>query len=111
MYRDKLHEPKVLERFQQILDKARQNKSKDKPDQELDEYEKVSTSFNDLAYYMSLTLDLSFFKTTRREARRRTLSRIVWLRGARRKLRSPPRVSFLCFPCEGLPTDCVFRSG
>jgi condensin complex subunit 1 len=42
-YRDKLHEPKVFERFQQILDKARQNKSKDKPDAELDEFEKVVT--------------------------------------------------------------------
>ena len=42
-YRDKLHEPKVFERFQQILDKARQNKSKDKPDAELDEFEKVGT--------------------------------------------------------------------
>ncbi|TEB34024.1 ARM repeat-containing protein [Coprinellus micaceus] len=40
-YRDKLHEPKVFERFQQILDKARQNKSKDKPDAELDEFEKI----------------------------------------------------------------------
>lgn len=32
----------MFERFQQILDKARQNKSKDKPDAELDEFEKVS---------------------------------------------------------------------
>ncbi|KAG6901621.1 hypothetical protein C0995_009894 [Termitomyces sp. Mi166 len=41
-YRDKLHEPKVFERFQEILVKARSNKSKDKPDSDLDEFEKAS---------------------------------------------------------------------
>ncbi|KAH0581355.1 hypothetical protein H2248_012446 [Termitomyces sp. 'cryptogamus'] len=40
-YRDKLHEPKVFERFQEILAKARSNKSKDKPDSDLDEFEKI----------------------------------------------------------------------
>ena len=59
-YRDKLHEPKVFERFTEILAKvrhcyfffsqrlvlthyikARANKSKDKPDVELNEFEKV----------------------------------------------------------------------
>ncbi|KAF8988934.1 non-SMC mitotic condensation complex subunit 1 [Cyathus striatus] len=40
-YRDKLHEPKVFERFTEILAKARMNKSKDKPDAELDEFEKI----------------------------------------------------------------------
>ncbi|KAJ3506594.1 hypothetical protein NLJ89_g6784 [Agrocybe chaxingu] len=40
-YRDKLHEPKVYERFTEILQKARANKSKDKPDTELDEFEKI----------------------------------------------------------------------
>jgi condensin complex subunit 1 len=62
-YRDKLHEPKVFERFTEILakvrglravlfivkvltmrffySKARANKSKDKPDVELNEFEKV----------------------------------------------------------------------
>ena len=61
-YRDKLHEPVVYERFADILQKvyllgfegccevdvltfllqARANKSKDKPDLELDEFEKVN---------------------------------------------------------------------
>ncbi|KAG6819862.1 hypothetical protein H0H93_007948, partial [Arthromyces matolae] len=40
-YRDKLHEPKVFERFQEILAKARSAKSKDKPDSDLDEFEKI----------------------------------------------------------------------
>ncbi|KIM35665.1 hypothetical protein M413DRAFT_449620 [Hebeloma cylindrosporum] len=40
-YRDKLHEPKVFERFTEILAKARANKSKDKPDVELNEFEKI----------------------------------------------------------------------
>ena len=40
-YRDKLHEETVFKRFEEILTKARQNKSKDKPDAELDEFEKV----------------------------------------------------------------------
>ncbi|KAH6918222.1 condensin [Coprinopsis sp. MPI-PUGE-AT-0042] len=40
-YRDKLHEPKVYARFLEILIKARQNKSKEKPDAELDEFEKI----------------------------------------------------------------------
>ncbi|KAF9528388.1 non-SMC mitotic condensation complex subunit 1-domain-containing protein [Crepidotus variabilis] len=40
-YRDKLHEPVVYDRFAEILQKARANKSKDKPDSELDEFEKI----------------------------------------------------------------------
>lgn len=40
-YKEKLHEPQVFERFTEILTKARQNKSKDKPDTELDEFEKL----------------------------------------------------------------------
>ncbi|KAF8069057.1 non-SMC mitotic condensation complex subunit 1-domain-containing protein [Lyophyllum atratum] len=40
-YRDKLHEEQVFERFQEILVKARSNKSKDKPDSDLDEFEKI----------------------------------------------------------------------
>ncbi|TFK73027.1 hypothetical protein BDN72DRAFT_257566 [Pluteus cervinus] len=40
-YRDKLHEPVVYERFTEILTKARSNKSKDKPDSELNEFEKI----------------------------------------------------------------------
>ncbi|GLB42214.1 putative regulatory subunit of the condensin complex, a complex required for conversion of interphase chromatin into mitotic-like condense chromosomes [Lyophyllum shimeji] len=40
-YRDKLHEEQVFERFQEILAKARSNKSKDKPDSDLDEFEKI----------------------------------------------------------------------
>ncbi|PPQ81973.1 hypothetical protein CVT25_014624 [Psilocybe cyanescens] len=40
-YRDKLHEPTVFERFTEILAKARANKSKDKPDSELNEFEKI----------------------------------------------------------------------
>ncbi|KDR79872.1 hypothetical protein GALMADRAFT_222814 [Galerina marginata CBS 339.88] len=40
-YRDKLHEPVVFERFTEILAKARANKSKDKPDSELNEFEKI----------------------------------------------------------------------
>ncbi|KAH9478251.1 Condensin complex subunit 1 [Psilocybe cubensis] len=40
-YRDKLHEPAVFERFTEILAKARANKSKDKPDSELNEFEKI----------------------------------------------------------------------
>lgn len=38
-YRDKLHEPVVFERFQEILAKARSNKSSNKPDAELNEFE------------------------------------------------------------------------
>lgn len=40
-YRDKLHEGQVFDRFTEILAKARTNKSKDKPDSELDEFEKI----------------------------------------------------------------------
>jgi len=40
-YRDKLHEPTVYERFTEILTKARTNKSKDKPDSELNEFEQI----------------------------------------------------------------------
>ncbi|KAK2461131.1 hypothetical protein APHAL10511_006658 [Amanita phalloides] len=40
-YRDKLHEPTVFERFTEILNKARTNKSKDKPDNELNEFEQI----------------------------------------------------------------------
>ncbi|KAF9479751.1 hypothetical protein BDN70DRAFT_833871 [Pholiota conissans] len=40
-YRDKLHEPKVFEKFTEILTKARANKSKDKPDTELNEFEQI----------------------------------------------------------------------
>ncbi|KAG5641739.1 hypothetical protein DXG03_004311 [Asterophora parasitica] len=40
-YRDKLYEGQVFERFQEILAKARSNKSKDKPDSDLDEFEKI----------------------------------------------------------------------
>ncbi|KJA17627.1 hypothetical protein HYPSUDRAFT_146327 [Hypholoma sublateritium FD-334 SS-4] len=40
-YRDKLHEPVVFERFTEILTKARTNKSKDKPDTELNEFEQI----------------------------------------------------------------------
>jgi len=40
-YRDKLHEPVVFDRFTEILAKARTNKSKDKPDSDLNEFEKV----------------------------------------------------------------------
>lgn len=41
-YRDKLHEEVVFTRFQEILTKARQNKSSNKPDAELNEFEAVS---------------------------------------------------------------------
>ncbi|KAF5330160.1 hypothetical protein D9611_010625 [Ephemerocybe angulata] len=40
-YRDKLHEPEVFAKFTAILTKARANKAKDKPDAELDEFEKI----------------------------------------------------------------------
>ncbi|KAF8644919.1 hypothetical protein AX16_008201 [Volvariella volvacea WC 439] len=40
-YRDKLHEAVVYERFTEILAKARLNKSKDKPDSELNEFEQI----------------------------------------------------------------------
>lgn len=40
-YRDKLHEETVFTRFQEILTKARQNKSSNKPDAELNEFEAV----------------------------------------------------------------------
>ncbi|KAJ6465485.1 non-SMC mitotic condensation complex subunit 1-domain-containing protein [Mycena vulgaris] len=40
-YRDKLHEAKVFERFTEILNKARQNKSPNKPDTELAEFEQI----------------------------------------------------------------------
>jgi condensin complex subunit 1 len=41
-YRDKLHEDVVFARFQDILVKARANKSVNKPDAELNEFESVS---------------------------------------------------------------------
>lgn len=44
-YRDKLHEPAVFARFQEILGKARANKSANKPDAELNEFETVSYPF------------------------------------------------------------------
>ncbi|PFH48881.1 hypothetical protein AMATHDRAFT_64397 [Amanita thiersii Skay4041] len=40
-YRDKLHEPVVFDRFTEILTKARANRSKDKPDSELNEFEQI----------------------------------------------------------------------
>ncbi|KAI0074195.1 hypothetical protein K474DRAFT_1665696 [Panus rudis PR-1116 ss-1] len=40
-YRDKLHEEAVFARFQEILTKARQNKSSNKPDAELNEFEAI----------------------------------------------------------------------
>ncbi|KAK7694121.1 hypothetical protein QCA50_003697 [Cerrena zonata] len=40
-YRDKLHEETVFTRFQEILTKARQNKSSNKPDAELNEFEAI----------------------------------------------------------------------
>ncbi|KAJ7219999.1 non-SMC mitotic condensation complex subunit 1-domain-containing protein [Mycena pura] len=40
-YRDKLHEETVFERFTEILIKARQNKSPNKPDTELAEFEQI----------------------------------------------------------------------
>ena len=40
-YRDKLHEPVVFTKFQEILAKARANKSANKPDAELNEFEAV----------------------------------------------------------------------
>ncbi|TFK38244.1 non-SMC mitotic condensation complex subunit 1-domain-containing protein [Crucibulum laeve] len=46
-YRDKLYEPVVYERFSEILTKARTNKSKDKPDSELDEFEKILAEHRD----------------------------------------------------------------
>jgi condensin complex subunit 1 len=40
-YRDKLHEEEVYARFQEILVKARSNKSPNKPETELNEFENV----------------------------------------------------------------------
>ncbi|KAH9836066.1 non-SMC mitotic condensation complex subunit 1-domain-containing protein [Rhodofomes roseus] len=40
-YRDKLHEETVFSRFQEILTKARANKSANKPDAELNEFENI----------------------------------------------------------------------
>ncbi|GJE88854.1 condensin complex subunit 1 [Phanerochaete sordida] len=40
-YRDKLHEPDVYARFQEILAKARSNKSPSKPETELNEFENI----------------------------------------------------------------------
>ncbi|KAL6299950.1 non-SMC mitotic condensation complex subunit 1-domain-containing protein [Sparassis latifolia] len=40
-YRDKLHEEAVYSRFQEILTKARSNKSSNKPDAELNEFEQI----------------------------------------------------------------------
>lgn len=40
-YRDKLHEETVFSRFQEILTKARSNKSANKPDAELNEFENI----------------------------------------------------------------------
>jgi len=44
-YRDKLHESAVFARFQEILAKARANKSANKPDVELNEFEAVSRCY------------------------------------------------------------------
>jgi len=81
-YRDKLHEPKVFEFFTEILQKvcvhiygvcetrsrhkffcyqARTNKSKDKPDSELDEFEKVNAyTFCDCPSYPLTILSARF---------------------------------------------------
>ena len=40
-YKDKLHEEEVFARFQEILAKARSNKSPNKPETELKEFEAV----------------------------------------------------------------------
>jgi condensin complex subunit 1 len=40
-YRDKLHEEGVFDRFSEILSKARSNKSANKPDTELNEFESI----------------------------------------------------------------------
>lgn len=45
-YRDKLHEEGVFTRFQEILTKARANKSSNKPDAELNEFENVSSTIH-----------------------------------------------------------------
>ena len=44
-YRDKLHEETVFKHFAEILTKARSNKSANKPDTELNEFESVGTPF------------------------------------------------------------------
>jgi len=44
-YRDKLHEETVYNYFSDILAKARNNKSKDKPDADLDEFEKILAEY------------------------------------------------------------------
>ena len=54
-YRDKLHEPTVFARFQEILGKARANKSANKPDAELNEFEAVSLVLPPDAFHEELT--------------------------------------------------------
>ncbi|KZT37014.1 hypothetical protein SISSUDRAFT_988305 [Sistotremastrum suecicum HHB10207 ss-3] len=46
-YQDKLHEEAVYSRFNEILQKARSNKSANKPDTELKEFESILTDFKE----------------------------------------------------------------
>ncbi|KAF8309106.1 hypothetical protein DL93DRAFT_2063311 [Clavulina sp. PMI_390] len=46
-YQDKLHEEAVYNRFNEILTKARSNKSSNKPDSELKEFEQILKDFKD----------------------------------------------------------------
>lgn len=88
-YRDKLHEETVYARFQEILTKARSNKSPNKPDAELNEFETVSGFWGPSAISDVLTWFHRYWTTTDGKVRKIRRSRREW-RVRRRRLRSAP---------------------
>ena len=91
-YRDKLHEPAVFQKFQEILAKARANKSANKPDVELNEFEAVSYSFNwfGIPRRVNARCPCSSLNSIRHRARMTSLWRRVWER-RRLRQRNEPR--------------------
>lgn len=68
-YRDKLHEPTVFARFQEILGKARTNKSANKPDAELNEFEAVNISLLRAVFHGELMYDIRVAPRTTQDTR------------------------------------------
>ncbi|CAE6447473.1 unnamed protein product [Rhizoctonia solani] len=80
-YQDKLHEETVFMRFNEILTKARQNKSPNKPDTELNEFEAILTEHknkgeqdNELAKRTEHNVAVAQKRATKRSARKKQKS-------------------------------------
>ncbi|KAF8679984.1 Condensin complex subunit [Rhizoctonia solani] len=80
-YQDKLHEETVFMRFNEILSKARQNKSPNKPDTELNEFEAILQEHknkgeqdNELAKRTEHNVAVAQKRATKRSARKRQKS-------------------------------------